>query len=61
MYDFYGKAVEALAKARQVTIAQPLSTMASFALTTVWLDDPDGITNYFAETAVSGKPPANSK
>jgi hypothetical protein len=31
-----------------------LSTLKSFALTTVWLDDPDGITNYFAETAVSG-------
>lgn len=52
------KAVEVLAKARQVRIDQPLSTMASFALTTVWLDDPDGITNYFAETAVSGKKPA---
>ena len=52
------RAVEMLAKARQITIAQPLSTMASFALTTVWLDDPDGITNYFAETAISGKKPA---
>jgi catechol 2,3-dioxygenase-like lactoylglutathione lyase family enzyme len=49
------KAVEALAKARQVTIAQPLSTLQSFSLKTIWLDDPDGITNYFAETAVSGK------
>lgn len=48
-------AVEALAKARRVTIAQPLSTLASFALKTVWLDDPDGITNYFAETAASGQ------
>jgi hypothetical protein len=49
------KAVEALAKARQVTIAQPLSTLASFSLKTICLDDPDGITNYFAETAASGR------
>ena len=48
-------AVQELAKARQVTIAQPLSTLASFSLKTVWLDDPDGITNYFAETAASGQ------
>jgi hypothetical protein len=52
------KAVQDLAKERNVTIAQPLSTMAGFALTTVWLDDPDGITNYFAQTAVSGRKPA---
>jgi hypothetical protein len=32
--------------------------MAGFAPTTVWLDDPDGITNYYAETAVSRKKPA---
>jgi hypothetical protein len=49
------KAVEALAKALQVTIAQPLSTLPGFALKTIWLDDPDGITNYFAETAASGR------
>jgi catechol 2,3-dioxygenase-like lactoylglutathione lyase family enzyme len=49
------KAVESLAKVRQVTIAQPLSTLSAFSLKTIWLDDPDGITNYFAETAVSGQ------
>jgi catechol 2,3-dioxygenase-like lactoylglutathione lyase family enzyme len=49
------KAVQELAKARQVTIAQPLSTLESFSLKTVWLDDPDGITNYFAETAARGQ------
>jgi hypothetical protein len=43
------KAVQDLATARQVTIAQPLSTLPGFGLKTVWLDDPDGITNYFAE------------
>lgn len=52
------RAVEALAKTRGVVIAQPLSTMTSFALTTVWLDDPDGITNYFAQTAARGPRPA---
>jgi hypothetical protein len=49
------KAVEALAKIRNVTIAQPLSTLPGFGLKTIWLDDPDGITNYFAQVGVSGK------
>jgi len=48
-------AVDALAKARQVVIAQPLSTLANFQFMSVWLDDPDGITNYFAQTAISSK------
>jgi len=48
------KAVENLAKARKVTIDQPINTMAGYALQTVWLDDPDGITNYFAQTGVRG-------
>lgn len=51
------KAVDALAKARNITIAQPLSTLAGFSLKTIWLDDPDHITNYFAEIAVGGKQP----
>jgi len=55
------QAVEALAKARHETIAQPLSTLQSFALKTIWLDDPDGITNYFAETAVSGQQRSKQK
>jgi catechol 2,3-dioxygenase-like lactoylglutathione lyase family enzyme len=49
------KAVEALAKTLNVTIAQPLSTLPGFGLKTIWLDDPDGITNYFAQVGVSGK------
>jgi len=44
------KAVDALAKARRVTIDQPLNTMQGYALQTIWIDDPDGITNYFAQT-----------
>lgn len=50
------KAVEALGKARQVTVEQPLSTLQGFSLTTIWLDDPDGITNYFAQVGVPGPP-----
>jgi catechol 2,3-dioxygenase-like lactoylglutathione lyase family enzyme len=45
--------VDALAKARGVAIDQPLSTLRGFDLRTIWLDDPDGITNYFAETGQS--------
>jgi catechol 2,3-dioxygenase-like lactoylglutathione lyase family enzyme len=46
-------AVDALARERGITIDQPLSGLAGFALRTIWLDDPDGSTNYFAETAAS--------
>jgi catechol 2,3-dioxygenase-like lactoylglutathione lyase family enzyme len=45
--------VDALAKERHVTIDQPLSGLRGFDLRTVWLDDPDGVTNYFAETGAS--------
>lgn len=41
--------VQDLAKARQVKIDQPVATLRGFSLRFVWLDDPDGITNYFAE------------
>ena len=36
-----------------MTVDQPLSTLRGFDLRTIWLDDPDGITNYFAETGQS--------
>ena len=45
--------VDALAKARHVPIDQPLQGLRNFNLRTIWLDDPDGVTNYFAETAAS--------
>jgi catechol 2,3-dioxygenase-like lactoylglutathione lyase family enzyme len=45
-------AVDAQAKSRGVQIDQPLS-QAFTALRTVWLSDPDGVTNYFAETTQS--------
>jgi catechol 2,3-dioxygenase-like lactoylglutathione lyase family enzyme len=46
--------VDRLAKERGVVIDQPLSTLQGFSLRTVWLDDPDGITNYFAQTGAAG-------
>jgi catechol 2,3-dioxygenase-like lactoylglutathione lyase family enzyme len=45
--------VDALAKDRHVPIDQPLSGLRGFDLRTIWLDDPDGVTNYFAETGAS--------
>jgi len=47
------EAIDRLAKERGVTIDQPLSELRGFALRTIWLDDPDGITNYFAQTGAS--------
>jgi catechol 2,3-dioxygenase-like lactoylglutathione lyase family enzyme len=46
-------AVEALAAAKKITVDQPLRSFGGVSLRTIWLDDPDGITNYFAETAAS--------
>lgn len=46
-------AVAALAAARHITVDQPLRNFANMSLRTIWLDDPDGITNYFAETGQS--------
>ena len=45
--------VDALAKERNVPVDQPLSGLRGFDLRTIWLDDPDGVTNYFAETGAS--------
>lgn len=45
--------VDRLARERGVAVDQPLNSQAGFSLRTIWLDDPDGITNYFAETAQS--------
>lgn len=47
--------VDALAKERGVVVDQPLQGLRGFDLRTIWLDDPDGITNYFAETGASRK------
>lgn len=47
--------VDALAKERHIVIDAPLSGLRGFDLRTIWLDDPDGVTNYFAETGASRK------
>jgi len=44
--------IDTLAKARGVRIDTPLSSSMG-TLRTIWLGDPDGVTNYFAETAQS--------
>jgi len=46
--------VDARAKARSVAVEEPLSNMGGFSLRTVWLNDPDGVTNYFAQVGVTG-------
>lgn len=45
--------VNELAQAQRISIDQPLTAAPEASLRTVWLDDPDGITNYFAETTWS--------
>ena len=40
-----------------VTVEQPLSNMSGFSLRTVWLNDPDGVTNYFAPRWARGPHP----
>jgi catechol-2,3-dioxygenase len=45
-------AVDALAKSRMIPVEQPLRETLP-GLRTVWLFDPDNVTNYFAETRAS--------
>ena len=47
-------AVDAAARARGVAVETPLANTMP-GLRTVWLNDPDGVTNYFAETTQSGR------
>jgi hypothetical protein len=49
------KAVQDLAEARHAKIDQPVNTLSGARF--VWLDDPDGITNYFIE--IPATPPNN--
>lgn len=41
--------VDAKAKARQIAVETPLNKLRGFDLVTVWLNDPDGVTNYYAQ------------
>ena len=43
------------------TIDQPLQGLRGFDLRTIWLDDPDGVTNYFAETGASRRARAHGR
>jgi catechol 2,3-dioxygenase-like lactoylglutathione lyase family enzyme len=49
--------VDRLARERGVAVETPLSTLAGYGLITIWLNDPDGITNYFAQ--VPARPAAD--
>jgi catechol 2,3-dioxygenase-like lactoylglutathione lyase family enzyme len=48
--------VDRLAHDAAIQIKQPLSPLRGFNLRTIWLGDPDGITNYFAQTGPVGVP-----
>jgi catechol 2,3-dioxygenase-like lactoylglutathione lyase family enzyme len=41
--------VDAKAKARHIAVETPLNKLKGFDLITVWLNDPDGVTNYYAQ------------
>jgi catechol 2,3-dioxygenase-like lactoylglutathione lyase family enzyme len=47
------EAVNRLALSVNVSVDEPLSMLKGLNVRTLWLADPDGITNYFAETAAS--------
>ncbi|MEO8259711.1 MAG: VOC family protein [Acidobacteriota bacterium] len=49
-------AIDARGKANGIKIDRPLSDFSA-ALRTVWMSDPDGITNYFAQVARRTPPP----
>ncbi len=40
---------DAKAKHRGIAVETPLNRLTGFGLTTVWLNDPDGVTNYYAQ------------
>jgi hypothetical protein len=51
---------DAKAKARGgIAVETPLNKLAGFDLVTVWLNDPDGVTNYFAQVNRSAQPASN--
>ena len=40
---------------RDITVETPLNRLHGFDLTTVWLNDPDGVTNYFAQVGPNSR------
>jgi hypothetical protein len=47
--------VDAKAKPRSIEVQTPLNKLAGFDLVTVWLSDPDGVTNYFAQVGPNSR------
>jgi catechol 2,3-dioxygenase-like lactoylglutathione lyase family enzyme len=47
--------VDAKAKSRSIAVETPLNKLGGFDLVTVWLNDPDGVTNYFAQVGPSSR------
>lgn len=47
--------VAARARHRGITVETPLNRLAGFDLTTVWLNDPDRVTNYFAQVGPNSR------
>src|SRR5690606_28478747 len=42
---------DAKGKARNLAVETPLNKLRGFELITVWLNDPDGVTNYYAQVS----------
>jgi len=49
------EAINALAQERHVTVETPLGGVPGFNVVTVWLNDPDGATDYFYEMGPGGR------
>ncbi|MBO0749819.1 MAG: hypothetical protein J2O44_05245 [Porphyrobacter sp.] len=47
--------VDAKAKARHIAVETPLNKLRGFDLVTVWLNDPDGVTNYYAQVGPNSR------
>ncbi|MCB5425881.1 hypothetical protein H0274_11475 [Altererythrobacter sp. CC-YST694] len=46
---------DAKAKARGIAVETPLNKLNGFDLITVWLNDPDGVTNYYAQVGPNSR------
>ena len=49
------EAINALAKEKDITVETPLGGVPGFNVVTVWLNDPDGVTDYFYELGPGGR------
>ncbi len=47
--------VDARARYRDIPVETPLNRLRGFDLTTIWLNDPDGVTNYFAQVGPNSR------